>query len=112
MRIAMPVESGKLVSHFGRCREFALIDADGAMARVLQITTAVPPPHAPGVLPAWLREQQVTHVIAAGMGGHAQDMLRRSGIEVVTGAPGGDVADLAIEFLNGRLQAGANICSH
>ena len=46
-----------------------------------------PPDFKPGILPAWLDRQGVTHIIAAGMGEKAIKFFQRQGIEVITGDP-------------------------
>ena len=69
-------------------------------------------PHEPGVLPAWLAELGVTHVIAGGMGHRAQEAFARAGIETVTGAEGGTPEELVEAYLAGRLVLGENHCAH
>ena len=72
----------------------------------------VPPPHEPGVLPKWLSELGVTHVIAGGMGGRAQALFTASNITVVTGAPVEDPQVLVKAWLANSLTTGENACSH
>jgi hypothetical protein len=62
--IAIPLEEGRLCQHFGHCQQFAIIEAEeGTIVNEYLVT---PPPHEPGLLPAWLSERGVTEVIAAG----------------------------------------------
>jgi predicted Fe-Mo cluster-binding NifX family protein len=112
MRIAVPLAQGRLSAHFGHCETFALLDVDEAAGRVTARTDLAPPPHEPGVLPAWLGEQGVTHVLAGGMGQRAIQLFRARGIAVVVGAPPETPEALAEAFLAGTLESGANVCDH
>ena len=113
MRIAIPVAQGRLATHFGHCEEFALIDvADGEDGRVVSTELSEAPPHQPGLLPRWLREQGADLIIAGGMGRRAQMLFAESGIEVVTGAPSGEPESVAAEYLRGSLETGENLCDH
>lgn len=108
--LAVPVSDGKLCSHFGHCDQFAFIEtANGAIARTVLRT---PPPHEPGLLPRWLKEQGADVAIAGGIGERAQEMLKQNGIEVVVGAPMDTPESLANQYLSGTLLSGSNICDH
>jgi predicted Fe-Mo cluster-binding NifX family protein len=108
--LALPVSEGKLSSHFGHCDAFAFIETkDGRIARSEFRT---PPPHEPGVLPRWLKEQGADVAIAGGIGERAQEMLRQNNIEVVVGAPMDTPESVANQYLSGTLVTGSNICDH
>jgi len=112
MRIAVPVENGRLALHFGHCRQFAFVDdADGTEGG-LSVRLAEPPPHEPGVLPTWLRGEGVQVVLAGGMGRRALELLEQAGIEVIIGAPLETPEELASRYLRGDLQSGPNACDH
>jgi len=112
MKIAIPLTGGSLSAHFGHCERFALIDADPASRKVLSKEEVVPPPHEPGLLPAWLAERKATHIIAGGMGQRAQDLFAQSGIQVIVGAPAESPEKIVGLFLDGALVSGANSCDH
>ena len=112
MRIAIPVFQGKLSLHFGHCDQFAIVDADAEENRISEIRMETAPSHEPGVLPRWLNEQDVKLVIAGGMGRRAQMLLSDSGIDVQVGAPAGSAEEIVTAYLQGTLEAGANICDH
>jgi len=112
MRIAIPVADGKLCMHFGHCEQFALVEVNAEQKRISSIGAITPPPHAPGVLPAWLHEQGVNMIIAGGMGNRAQQLFVQNDITVVVGAPADTPEEIANAYLNGTLQAGENICDH
>jgi len=111
-RIAVPVTSGLLSSHFGHCEQFVLFDleADGKSIGRKQVLT--PPPHEPGAFSKWLHEQGATVIIAGGMGSRAQSLFDQNGIRVVVGASSNEPDVLVRDFLEGRLTTGANICDH
>ncbi|HOO98296.1 MAG TPA: NifB/NifX family molybdenum-iron cluster-binding protein [Bacteroidales bacterium] len=109
-RIAVPLEDGILCSHFGHCEQFAIIDTDNNSISAEELLT--PPPHEPGLLPAWLAEKGVTDVIAGGMGQRAINLFNQQNINVFVGAPVKEPRMLAGDLLNDSLQAGANYCDH
>jgi len=112
MKIAIPVTNGRLASHFGRCEEIAMIDADAGTRKIIRVEMLTPPPHEPGVLARWLHEQGVDVVIAGGMGCRAEQRLAQVGVTVVIGAPNLAAEEVVLFYLNGTLQTGANICDH
>ncbi|HPF02795.1 MAG TPA: NifB/NifX family molybdenum-iron cluster-binding protein [Bacteroidales bacterium] len=109
-RIAVPLEDGILCSHFGHCEQFAIIDTDNNSISAEELLT--PPPHEPGLLPAWLAEKGVTDVIAGGMGQRAINLFNQQNINVFVGAPVKEPRMLAGDLLNDSLHAGANYCDH
>jgi len=111
MKIAIPLASGRLCMHFGHCEQFALLDTDESNS-IVGKTLLTPPPHEPGVLPAWLGEQGADVIIAGGMGSRAQQLFARNNITVVVGAPADEPEQLVAAYLGGSLETGANVCDH
>lgn len=109
-RIAIPLEDGILCTHFGHCQQFAIIETENENITGEMMVT--PPPHEPGLLPAWLSEKGVTDVIAGGMGQRAINLFNQQKINVFVGAPIKEPKDLASDLLNDTLIAGANYCDH
>jgi len=112
MRIAIPLEGGRLAPHFGRCETFAIMEVDPVEKKLLSRSDLPAPPHAPGLLPAWLSQQKVDTVIAGGMGVRAQALFADQGIEVVLGADCLGPEELVEQLLNGTLNQGQNPCDH
>ncbi len=112
MKIAIPTAEGKLCMHFGHCEVFTLLDIDPESKTITSSTEMVPPPHEPGVLPAWLAEQGATAIIAGGMGSRAQQLFEQNNIQTVVGAPSDEPQAVAKLWLAGNLTAGANACDH
>lgn len=67
-RIAVPVLDNMLCPHFGHCSTFTLFDVDSDETTITNRQDLTPPHHEPGVYPRWLAEQNVTVVLAGGMG--------------------------------------------
>ena len=112
MKIALPVVDGRLSMHFGHCEQFALVEVDETRKTVLRTEYLTPPPHEPGVLPRWLREQGAGVVIAGGMGRRAQSLFAEHGIEVIVGAPSEAPEEVVSAYLADTLKTGENICDH
>ena len=110
MKIAIPTVDGVLYPHFGHCQQFAVLDVDPEMKSINRVEMLTPPPHEPGVLPAWLNQMGCKVIIAGGMGGRAVGLFRQNGIEVIMGAPNGKPEEIVTAYLNSKLTTGANPC--
>ncbi|MDX9754435.1 MAG: NifB/NifX family molybdenum-iron cluster-binding protein [bacterium] len=112
MKIAIPIAGGRLCAHFGHCQEFALVDVDESQKKILGQTRQTPPPHEPGVLPAWLHQLGASVIIAGGMGQRAQALFAQNEIRVVVGVSADTPEEIVQQFLDGSLQSGVNLCDH
>jgi ATP-binding protein involved in chromosome partitioning len=112
MRYAVPVSSGVMCSHFGHCEQFALIDVDEAKKQIVKKELVAAPEHQPGLLPPWLAEQGVKCVISGGMGINAQNLFANHGVKVIIGASETDPEKAVLNYINGSLNTGSNICEH
>lgn len=112
MKYGVPVSGGMLSAHFGHCEQFALIDADDEKKEILKEELVDSPGHEPGVLPKWLADQGVNIVIAGGMGARAIDIFKSNDVGVVVGAAEQKPSSAVLSYLNGELDAGANLCDH
>ncbi len=112
MKIAMPTAEGNLCLHFGHCQKFAVVEVDTGARKVLGTAWLDPPSHEPGALPKLLSSQGVHLVIAGGMGMRAQEFFKEFGVDVVVGATPGPPEEIAMDYLEGKLQTGNNICDH
>ncbi len=63
MKIAIPVENGRLHSHFGGSRQFAVVEVDPNTKAAVRVETLPASEHQPGAFPRWLRELGVEAVI-------------------------------------------------
>ncbi len=110
MIFAIPLENGRLCSHFGHCQQFALIDVEND--QIVSERLITPPPHEPGLLPGWLAELGVTDVIAGGMGQRAINLFVAQNIKVNVGAQPKSPKELVSDWLGKNLVTGANACDH
>ncbi len=110
MKFAIPMAEGKLTAHFGHCKEFAILDVENNEIKNKEML--VPPPHEPGVLPAWLGKLGANVIIAGGMGQKAITLFNEQGIKVVTGAPSLEPEALIKHYLEDSLISGDNLCDH
>ncbi|MCD6250232.1 MAG: NifB/NifX family molybdenum-iron cluster-binding protein [candidate division Zixibacteria bacterium] len=110
MKIAIPTVDGILCPHFGHCQQFAILDIDPETKTINETKMLTPPPHEPGVLPAWLSQMGCKIIIAGGMGGRAVDLFRQGGVEVVMGASNGKPEDIVMDYLKSKLVTGSNPC--
>lgn len=109
-KIGIPLEDGVLCPHFGHCQQFSIIETDSNKITAEHLLT--PPPHEPGLLPAWLAEKGVTDVIAGGMGQRAIDLFNQQKINVFVGAQQKPALELVKDLITDSLVAGANLCDH
>ncbi len=109
MKIAFPVERGQICAHFGHAPEFVIAEIkDGAE---VSRKSEVPPAHEPGVLPAWLADMGVQVLVCGGLGARACELLKASGVKVITGFSG--TVDQAITKLTeGSLESTGTLCNH
>lgn len=112
MKFAIPIAQGKLTTHFGHCKSFALLTVHADACPRFQKVEVEAPEHQPGLLPVWLHEQGVTHIIAGGLGQKARVLMEEKGMQVMTGAPSLEPETLVNQFLAGTLILGANGCDH
>lgn len=110
MRFAVPVNGGMLSQHFGHCEQFAIIDVDENKKVQKELVSS--PEHQPGLLPTWLAGKGVSVVIAGGMGISAQNLFQQGGIKVILGVQENDPEKAVMDYLNGSLSLGDNICEH
>lgn len=112
MKIAIPISSGILCTHFGHCEKFEVLDVDENSKSITGEEVVVPPPHEPGLLPKWLHDKNVNVIIAGGMGMRAQQLFQQYGIKVVIGAPSEQPQKIVLDWIKGALITGVNICDH
>ncbi len=111
MKIAIPTINDELCMHFGHCEKFIIFTTNDKN-EIISTDKLTPPPHEPGVLPKWLKEEGADIIIAGGMGMRAQDLFTASGVKVYTGAPAGCAQSIAESFLKDELITGDNVCDH
>ncbi|MGC8865211.1 MAG: NifB/NifX family molybdenum-iron cluster-binding protein [Bacteroidales bacterium] len=107
---AVPVEGDVLSAHFGSSEAFAFVEVEGNT--IVKVTRMETPVHEHGAFPRFVAAHGATDVIAGGMGPHAVNLFKESGINVYLGAPIDRPENLVRDFLQGVLKLSANYCSH
>jgi predicted Fe-Mo cluster-binding NifX family protein len=110
MKIAVPINGGRLSSHFGHATEFAIVQVEHGT--IMEKETLTPPPHQPGILPRWLHNLGVNVIIASGIGQKALKLFEQNSITVISGSPSLSAEDLIGIYLANALVPGDNICDH
>lgn len=98
--------------HFGHADTFTLFDVNFETGDIISSQDISAPPHEPGLLPRWLREQGATGIIACGMGIRARNLFEDNGITVTVGVQPGPADKIIRDFLGGTMESGDNICDH
>ena len=111
MIIAIPTIDGHLNSHFGHSEIFTFVQIDPSSKEILKTTEMKAPEHQHGVLPHWLKENNVSAVIAGNMGGGARQMLEAMSIKIISGAPEKCVDTLVKSYLAGTLSSEQSTCT-
>lgn len=110
MNIVVPTAQGVLCNHFGHSEKFAMVHVvDG---KIVGTDLLDPPAHEPGVIPKWLSGEGANVIIAGGMGARAQELFAGYGIEVLVGVANSSPEELVMQYLQGVLKTGENVCDH
>jgi len=110
MKIALPTTDKVMVDeHFGHCKIFAIHIVEDNQVKEVEYVEA--PPHVPGLLPKFLGERNINTIITGGMGQRAIDLFKAQNIEVILGARGKIIDNLAT-YLSGNLESTGSACSH
>ena len=110
MKIAIPLQNGRVFPECGQPAEFALVDVDETTQTVRRSTACPLPPLSAGGWADWLAEQGVDVVLTRGIPPDQTTRLAEKGIQVVTGIPPFRVEAVVAGFLNDTLERGPNLC--
>jgi predicted DNA-binding protein (UPF0251 family)/predicted Fe-Mo cluster-binding NifX family protein len=111
MKFAIPVNQGKLSSHFGQANEFMLLEADDH-GQITHKETIRVTPHSCGSLPSELAQCGVQVVLAGGMGMGPRMAFQANHIEVVLGVAEANPEKAVAGYVNQTLTNSPNICDH
>ena len=109
MRIAIPTEGSKIAEHFGRCSIYTIAEIEGK--NVISNIQLRSPQHAPGIIPKFLRDNNVDIVITGGVGNSAIQLFESYEIGVITGVTG-DIETIIKDFAMGVIKSGESLCNH
>jgi predicted Fe-Mo cluster-binding NifX family protein len=111
MRIAMPADYSYINQHFGKAREFAILDLDGDKVSSVRMVSAESLAHNHAGLAGLLKGEQVEVVIVGGIGPYALEALEGNELKVITGARG-KIDDIAGAYARGELVSKRVVCNH
>lgn len=109
-KIAIPVDSGQVSSHFGHAALFFIYTIEEG--KIIRTSKEVPPPHEPGVIPRWVKSLGVDTLITGGIGRKAVDIFEQLGVRVLCGAETRLAEELVADYLADRLKLSGETCSH
>ena len=110
MKVAFPTNDRVSVEeHFGHAKEFAFAIVKDS--KVVSTEYVVPPAHAPGVIPEFVKSQGATAIITGGMGGMAVNIFKDNGIDVILGAKG-SIEEALKFYVDGNLESTGSVCDH
>jgi predicted Fe-Mo cluster-binding NifX family protein len=107
MIVAVSTDNAMVSAHFGRCPQFTIAHIENA--KVLKRETVANPGHEPGFLPRFLKDKNVSVIIAGGMGHRAQTLFDEVGIKTILGVEG-KVETVLRSFAEGKLAGGESKC--
>lgn len=100
---------GEVCAHFGQCSHFLIVEAEGNTVKNAKVV-ANGAQHGGGGCQAVgeILKYGVTHVIAGGMGGGAQQKFTAAGVKIFSFQ--GKAKDAVSELLNSKLATGIEAC--
>jgi predicted Fe-Mo cluster-binding NifX family protein len=111
MKIAIPSEYGYVNQHFGRSREFTVVELDNGKIVSQKIISADNLQHNHAGLAGLMQNEGIEVVIVGGIGAKALEALEESGLRVVSGA-NGKIEEVVGSFARGELVSSAQGCCH
>ena len=111
MKIAVPTREGHVDDHFGHCAYYTIFDViDGKIVSTSRLAS----PEGCGCksgIAVVLKQMGVSVMLAGNMGQGAKNVLEAQRIEVVRGCSG-DVAELVLSYLEGKVSDNGESCDH
>lgn len=108
MKIALATKNNMITNHFGHCDYFVVYDVEGQVIKGSSLIKN--PPHQKGLLPKFLKDNEIDVVIAGGIGKMAVDLLNQLGIECFLGVEG-EASEVIQRYLNGALESSGDPCT-
>ncbi|WP_321992621.1 NifB/NifX family molybdenum-iron cluster-binding protein [Marispirochaeta aestuarii] len=109
MKYAIAADGIQMAGHFGHAPSFIVVDIqDGKSVSRQEFPS---PPHAPGRIPAFVKELGADCVVVGGIGGQAKALFSQQGIEQICGITG-SIDDVIDALAAGTLEDGGDLCDH
>ncbi len=111
MKLALPFDQGRVNQHFGRSREFAIVEVENGVIVSKKNVSADGLAHNHEGLAGLLKAEGVEVVITGGIGARALKALEDSGLKVLTGVDDG-IDEAVNKFTRGELVQKRVACCH
>lgn len=109
MILSIATEGNMVCPHFGHAPFFTLVNI--SEGKIVNSEKLPSPGHAPGALPAWMKEQKVDIVICGGMGPKAKALFTQYGINTLTVEPT-EINKVIQDYIEGKIVEGPSACNH
>ena len=109
MKYAIATENGQMAGHFGHAPQFIVVEIENGTC--LSRTEHPAPAHAPGRIPAFVKELGAECAVVGGIGQKARDLFNAQGIDQICGVLG-SVDDVIAKLEAGTLEEGDDLCDH
>jgi len=111
-KIAIPTNGELLDGHFGKAAGFTVFEIEGKEARFVERLSADGFQHQHEGLANMFKCNGVEVLVCGGIGEGMINGLKGVGLEVVTGAAGRSVAEVAKTYASGNLVSTSSVCQH
>lgn len=109
MKIALPYEYGYVNQHFGRSKEFTIVELNEGKTVSQKNVSAEDLQHNHEGLAGLMKNENVDVVIVGGIGARALAPLKEGGLEVVTGVSG-KITEVIDKYVRGELKSSSEAC--
>ncbi|MFT3844649.1 MAG: NifB/NifX family molybdenum-iron cluster-binding protein [Lacibacter sp.] len=112
MKIAVPVNDGKIEEHFGMCKGYLVFSSENSVVHdAVEYISASAVCGCKSNIAAILQQKQVTVMLAGNMGNGALNVLVNHGIAVYRGLSG-DARKCVTDYVNNRVIDSGVSCQH
>jgi predicted Fe-Mo cluster-binding NifX family protein len=111
MKLAIPNDNGQVNQHFGRSKEFIILEMENQKVKTATPVSAAQLAHNHEGLAGLMKDNSVEVVILGGIGPYALQALEQAGLKVITGASG-DIMTIAETYARGELTSKNVVCNH
>ncbi|WP_319560170.1 NifB/NifX family molybdenum-iron cluster-binding protein [Marispirochaeta sp.] len=109
MKYAIAADGNQMAGHFGHAPSFIVVDIrDG---KTVSRDETPSPPHAPGRIPAFVKELGADCVVVGGIGGQAKALFSQLEIDQICGITG-SIDEVIAALEAGTLEDGGDLCDH
>lgn len=108
MKIAISMDNGNVAEHFGRCKNYTIVEIKDN--KIINKKIIKNPRHEPGYIPKFLHNLKVEYVIAGGVGQRAINLFNEFDMKIIFAQ--GKVDEIINKFLKNKLKSEESLCNH